>query len=82
MATTYKDASTEVSIDRNRVQVDFTSEAYERLQQIKDMAGVKSNTETIRNALRLYDWYLQKRADNCQLLLAKGDVVKEVELLL
>ena len=67
---------------RPRVQVDFTQESYQRLQHIREMAQLKTNVDTIRNALRLYAWYLEKRGEDFHLLLAKDNVVKEVELLL
>jgi hypothetical protein len=67
---------------RPRVQVDFSSEAYQRLLQIKELAQEKTNVDTIRNALRLYGWYLEKKRDDYHILVAKDDVVKEVELLL
>ena len=49
---------------------------------MKEKANVKSTTDVARNALRLYDWYLEKQAEGYQLLLAKGDDVRQVELLL
>jgi hypothetical protein len=67
---------------RPRVQVDFSADAYQRLLQIKEMSQDKTNVDTIRNALRLYGWYLEKKKADYHLLVAKDDVVKEVELLL
>jgi len=49
---------------------------------MRERAGVKSAAEVAKNALRLYDWYLERKGEGFQLLIAKGDVVKHVELLL
>lgn len=75
-------SSQAATLARPRVQVDFSPEAHQRLLQIKEMAGDKSNVETIRNALRLYGWYLEKKRSEYRLLLAKDNEIKEVELLL
>jgi hypothetical protein len=71
-----------VASDRPRLQIDFTPEAFQHLSVMKDKAGVKSTAEVARNALRLYDWYLEKQQEGYQILIAKGDSVKQVELLL
>jgi hypothetical protein len=67
---------------RQRVQLDFTPEAFARLQEIKDMADATSNAEVVRNAIRLYDWFLQQRREEYKFQLVKGNKVKEIELLL
>jgi mRNA degradation ribonuclease J1/J2 len=67
-------------IGRQRVQIDFTSEAVERLQQIKEMAEAKTNAEVVRNALRLYEWFLRQKKENYTLQLVKNNRVKEVEI--
>lgn len=67
---------------RQRVQLDFTPEALERLREIKEMAEAKTNAEVVRNALRLYEWFLRQKRDNYKLQLVKDDRVKEVEIVL
>ncbi len=67
---------------RTRVQVDFSRGAYERLQEIKQISGDRKDVDVIRDALRLYGWYLEKKVEGYQILVAKGDEVKQVELLL
>ena len=76
----YDDVDEKVS--RRRLQLDFSSEAYNKLQEIKTASDSKSNAEVIRNALRLYAWVLEQRAKNFDLQLVKGGVIKEVEILL
>lgn len=68
--------------ERQRVQLDFSPEAMERLQEIKKLADVKTNAEVVRNAIRLYDWYLRQKKENYKLLLVKDDRAKEVEVIL
>ena len=67
---------------RQRVQLDFTPEAFERLQEIKDLADAKTNAEVVRNAIRLYDWFLRQQQEDYKFHLVKDDRVKEVELIL
>lgn len=45
---------------KERVQFDFTHEALERLDEIKRKTGAKTRAETIRNALRLYEWFVEE----------------------
>lgn len=67
---------------RQRVQLDFTPEAFGRLQEIKEMADAKTNAEVVRNAIRLYDWFLRQKQEDFKFHLVKDDRVKEVELIL
>lgn len=67
---------------RQRVQLDFTPEALERLRQIKEMAEAKTNAEVVRNALRLYEWFLRQKRENYKFQLVKDNMVKEVEIIL
>lgn len=41
-----------------RVQFDFTPEALSRLDELKDKSGAATRAETLRNALRFYEWLL------------------------
>ena len=55
--------------------------AFERLAELKEMSGVRTNAEVIRRALHIYDWVLTRtRAQEYRLQLVKGDEVREVEL--
>jgi hypothetical protein len=67
---------------RQRVQLDFSPEALERLKAIKEMAGAKTNAEVVRNAIRLYEWFLRQMQENYKLQLVKDNKVKEVEIIL
>ena len=46
--------------EKERVQFDFTTEALRRLDEIKEKTGAASRAETIRNALRLYEWFINE----------------------
>lgn len=67
---------------RQRVQLDFTPEAFNRLQEIKTMAEATTNAEVVRDAIRLYEWFLRQQRENYKLQLVRGDTVKEVEIIL
>jgi hypothetical protein len=49
---------------------------------MRELAKVKTPAEVAKNALRLYDWYLQKQDEGYTLLIEKEDVVRQVEVLL
>lgn len=42
----------------SRVQFDFTQDALDRMDEIKTKSGATTRAETIRQALRLYEWLL------------------------
>ena len=73
--------STEVAAKRHRLQIDFSPEAYERLMRIRERSEAATNAEVVRNALRLYDWFLDQRAREAKLQMVDGDTVKEIEVL-
>lgn len=46
----------DVQAKPHRVQLDFSPEAYERLLEIRKRARLSTNADTIRSALRFYEW--------------------------
>ncbi len=52
--------SSEASSSKTRVQFDFTPDALQRLDEIKESTGAATRAETIRNALRLYEWFVKE----------------------
>ncbi len=66
---------------RRRVQIDFSPTAYARLDSIRERNEAQSNAETVRNALRLLDWFLRQRDEGYEVRLVKGDEERAVELL-
>lgn len=58
VASAFSDAEDEF---KKRVQLDFSREAYSRMQQLKQETGAKTLTKVIRQALLLFDWYMTYR---------------------
>lgn len=46
--------------EKERVQLDFAPEALQRLDLLKEETGASTRAETIRQALRLYDWFIHE----------------------
>lgn len=70
---------------RKRLQIEMTPDSFERLERLRATAGVATNTEVVRNALRLYEWWtnqVKKEGLHLKLVGPNGDVEREVELLL
>ena len=67
--------------ERFRVQLDFSPEAYQQMQHTRKQSGSRTNAETVRNALRIYQWFLDKKEKGSRLQLVEDDGVKELELL-
>ena len=44
--------------DKERVQLDFSTESLVRLDQLKTRIGASTRAETIRQALRLFEWFV------------------------
>jgi metal-responsive CopG/Arc/MetJ family transcriptional regulator len=51
-------ATNEKEREKERLQFDFTSEAVARLDNLRELSGVSSRAEVIRNALRVYEWFM------------------------
>ncbi len=77
-----KDDQEDVETESQRVEVtlSFNKESIIKLDEIKNKAKLETRAETVRNALRFYDWYLNKKIDGFQLCVEKDDVLEEVEL--
>ncbi len=43
---------------KQRVQFDFSSEALQRLEDLKEHTDASTKAEVIRNALKLYEWFV------------------------
>lgn len=46
------------SKNKERLQFDFTPESLERLDRMKEQAQASTRAEVVRNALKLYEWFL------------------------
>jgi len=45
---------------KERLQFDFSPEALQRLDSMKEKTGAATRAETVRNALRLYEWFIDE----------------------
>jgi metal-responsive CopG/Arc/MetJ family transcriptional regulator len=45
---------------KERLQFDFSTEALKRLDDIKDKTDASTRAETVREALRLYEWLVNE----------------------
>ena len=45
---------------KERVQLDFSQESLQRLDALKVLIGAGTRAETIRQALRLFDWFINE----------------------
>ena len=41
---------------KQRVQFDFSAEALQRLEDLKELTDSSTKAEVVRNALKLYEW--------------------------
>lgn len=68
--------------ENKRLDLILSAEAYERLLEIGRKARKVSDADTIRAALRLYDWFLDQKAAGNKFCVVKDNVARELELLL
>ncbi len=49
---------------KTKVQFDFTPEALDKLDSLKGLVGAATRAEVIRNALRLYEWFVNENKEH------------------
>ena len=49
--------TTGVNTTKQRVQLDFSPEALQRLEDLKLLMDASTKAEVIRNALKIYEWF-------------------------
>ncbi len=64
-----------------RLQFDVTPEALEKLEELKKKAGATTRADLVRNALRLYEWFLSQKSDGNEILVRKGEELVSVEFI-
>lgn len=66
-----------------RIELQFEPDGVQRLEEIAKKSGDNTKAETVRNALRLYEWYLDQKSQGYKLQLArpKDKYVREVDLI-
>jgi hypothetical protein len=50
--------STKPENTKQRIQFDFTPESMKRLENLKEKTDATTKAEVVRNALRLYEWFV------------------------
>jgi metal-responsive CopG/Arc/MetJ family transcriptional regulator len=66
---------------KHRLQFDLTVEALDQLDELKEQARALTRAEVVRNALRLYSWFLNQRAQGKEVLVRTGDEIEKIELM-
>ncbi len=66
---------------RNRMTLSFSRLAKSRVAAMRVLTDAASDVAVVREALRLYDFMLQQRAEGWSVRLVKGDVAKKVILM-
>jgi hypothetical protein len=67
---------------RERVQLQLSPEAVERLRLLRESTHASSNAEVFRKGLQLYEWVLDQLRQGYRIRLVKGDEEKDVEFLI
>jgi hypothetical protein len=60
--------------------MEFAPSIVQRMHEIRRMSDATTHAELVKDALRLFDWFLLQRAAGWRLQLVRGDVVREVEV--
>ncbi len=72
---------TEEKRPRRRMQVEFSPEAFARMQEMKELAHAKNSADVLRKGLLLLDRCLKGRAEGYSLQLVKDGVGTELEII-
>ena len=70
------------SQSRYRLQLDFSQREHKRLLKLREKFDAQTNAEVVRNALVVYEWYLDGKERGAVIRITEGDVIKDIELLL
>jgi len=63
-------------------EMKFSDEAYSALDRLAELSGVQNKGEVIKDALRLYEWYLSAKSDGNKVFVGvEKNCAQEVELL-
>ncbi len=61
-----------------RVTLEFSDDAADRLDAIKKLTEADNDAETIRNALRVYEWHTKQAAAGYEIGLVKDGMVEKI----
>ena len=63
-----------------RMQFDFSEQSVKRLEALLELSEASSKSEVIRQALRLYEFFLDKKHDSYEFYLEKEETKIKIEL--
>ncbi|MFO0764521.1 MAG: hypothetical protein U0487_00530 [Patescibacteria group bacterium] len=79
MAKRSKSEKREAKADvRKRIQIDFSGDAYDKLQELRRRLDASTNAEVIRRALGALELLLNERDSGTRLLLHDGKSIREI----
>ena len=67
---------------KERVQLQLSPEAVERLRVLRESTDASSNAEVFRKGLQVYEWILDQLRQGYRIRLVKGDEEKDVEFVI
>jgi metal-responsive CopG/Arc/MetJ family transcriptional regulator len=62
---------------KERVQFDFSEEMLKKLDYIMERTGATTRAEAVRNALRVYDWFIDTDPDDHIKVIGENDEVRQ-----
>jgi len=65
-------------LEKSRVQFDFTPEALQTLDKLKDRLHVSTRADVVRYSLRTLDWVLSTIESDAKILVEKGGRQQEI----
>ena len=69
--------------ESRRIQFEFSAEAFERLEKLKEATKASSYAEVVRDALRVYEWVVEETNEGNDIGAIRGkEIVHVVKLLL
>ena len=75
-------SSVDGALKKRRMQFEFSTEAFQRLQEMKDKTGASSYASLVRDALRVYEYVAEQQRRGYEIALRKeGEPLKVVEFL-
>jgi metal-responsive CopG/Arc/MetJ family transcriptional regulator len=65
-----------------QILLNFSERALTKLDKIVVKASVKNRVAAIRNAIRLYEWYLDEISKGSKIILKRDDKYTEIDIVL
>jgi hypothetical protein len=65
-------------VNKNRVQLDFSPEALQELDELKNKLGAASRAEVVRYSLRTLQWVMEQLENKTRIVVESGGQSREV----